>query len=315
MRPDEAAPEVAQHHREDSFARPSDTVRVTVPATSANLGPGYDAFGLALSRADEVEAEIVSSGLEVSAEGEGADTVATDESHLIVRAMRAAFAAMGAQPPGLRLHSRNRIPHGRGLGSSAAAIVAGIELARGLRVGGRRLLDDAGALALATELEGHPDNVAACLLGGLTVAWTADGRGQAVRVEPSGFVPVLFVATERSATEQARAALPATVPHIDAAFNSARAALLVVAMTGRPDLLLTATEDRLHQQYRAPGMPQTSGLVERLRDRGIAAVVSGAGSSVLALARDAGEVADGRELTPPGWECAELAVGDGVRYC
>jgi homoserine kinase len=233
---------------------------------------------------------------------------------LIVRSMRAAFAAIGDQPPGLRLHSRNRIPHGRGLGSSAAAIVAGVELARGLSVGGRDRLDDAAALALAGELEGHPDNVAACLLGGLTVAWTEDGRSQAVRVEPCGFVPVLFVATERSATEVARAALPATVPHADAAFNSARAALLVLAMTGRPDLLLIATQDRLHQHYRSQSMPETTRLVAALRALGIAAVVSGAGSSVLALARDEVEVASGRVLTPAGWECAALDIGAGASY-
>jgi homoserine kinase len=290
-------------------------VRVRVPATSANLGPGFDAFGLALSRTDEVRAEIIPSGLEVSAEGEGSAAIPTDEQHLIVRSMRAAFAAIGRQPPGLRLHSHNCIPHGRGLGSSAAAIVAGIQLARGLALDGRTQLDDGQALALASRIEGHPDNVAACLLGGLTVAWTAEGQGRAVRVEPSGFVPVLFIATEQSATHAARAALPPMVPHADAAFNSARAALLVIAMTGRPDLLMTATEDRLHQGYRAAGMPQTSALVAELRSHGIAAVVSGAGSSVLALARDDGEVALGSRVVPQGWECAQLAVADGASYC
>ena len=182
--------------------------------------------------------------------------------------MRAAFDRLGEQPAGLRLDCRNRIPHGRGLGSSAAAIVSGIGWPGRLTVDGRERLDEAGALALATELEGHPDNVAACLLGGLTVAWLA-GRG---RAGPSGsaglgVAPVLFIPDEQSATHAARAALPGTVPHADAAFNLSRAALLVLALTGRPDLLLTATEDRLHQRYRAAGMPASAALVDRLRAR------------------------------------------------
>jgi len=257
-------------------------VRVRVPATSANLGPGYDTFGLALSRFDEVSAEVTGSGLLI--EVDGPDEVALDESHLVVRSLRATLERLGGQPPGLRLHCRNEIPHGRGLGSSAAAIVAGVELARGLVVDGRQHLDDDTALALATELEGHPDNVAACLLGGFTIAWLSDGAGRAVRLEPEAIRPVVFVPGEASATHAALAALPATVPHADAAFNAARAALLVAGLTGRPDLLLTATEDRLHQHYRAAGMPASSGLVARLRSAGLAAVISGAGSSVLALA-------------------------------
>jgi homoserine kinase len=287
-------------------------VRVTVPATSANLGPGYDSFGLALGRYDQVTAEVVSAGLAIEVEGEGRDGVAMNESHLVVRAMRAAFGRLGGQPPGLTLRCRNEIPHGRGLGSSAAAIVSGVELARSLVTDGRRLLDDPAALALASELEGHPDNVAACLLGGATIAWTDAGIGCAARLEPSGFGPVLFIPTEQSATEAARAALPSTVPHADAAFNLSRAALLVVAMTGRPDLLLTATEDRLHQEYRASGMPDSHQLVTQLRSSRIAAVISGAGSSVLALTRP-DEVQAARKAAPTGWECVELRVAEGAR--
>ncbi|HEX2904599.1 MAG TPA: homoserine kinase, partial [Jatrophihabitans sp.] len=167
-------------------------VRVRVPATSANLGPGYDSFGLALNHYDEVTATVARSGLSIDVSG--ADEVPRDESHLVWRSMLATFDRLAVRPPGMRLRCVNRIPHGRGLGSSAAAIVSGIELARALVPGGRQRLDDAGALVLATELEGHPDNVAACLLGGFTLAWMdQDGRGRAVRLEPAGFTPVLFV--------------------------------------------------------------------------------------------------------------------------
>jgi homoserine kinase len=289
-------------------------VTVQVPATSANLGPGYDSFGLALGRYDEVTARVTDGGLTIAVAGEGADGVTRDESHLIVRAMRATFDRLGqGQPAGLDLDCTNQIPHGRGLGSSAAAIVSGIELARSLVVGGRELLDDAAALALASEIEGHPDNVAACLLGGATVAWTADGVGRATRLEPVGVRPVLFVPNEQSATEAARAALPASVPHADAAFNVSRAGLLVLALAGRPELLMTATEDRLHQDYRAAGMPGSHGLVSALRAAGVAAVISGAGSSVLALAASDGAVSVATAMNPVGWQVWELAVAEGAR--
>lgn len=286
-------------------------VRVRVPATSANLGPGYDTFGLALAHYDEVTAQVTAEGLGI--EVDGPDEVALDESHLVVRSMRACFDRLGEQPAGLRLSCVNRIPHGRGLGSSAAAIVSGIELARALTAGGRDRLDVAGALELATELEGHPDNVAACLLGGFTIAWLADGAGRAVRLQPVGVSPVLFIPQDRSATHEARAALPIQVPHADAAFNASRAALMVAALTGRPELLLTATEDRLHQDYRAAGMPDSAGLVGRLRSHGIAGVISGAGSSVLGLARSPEQIEHARALVPVGWAVETLAPADGVQ--
>lgn len=288
-------------------------VTVTVPATSANLGPGFDSFGLALGRFDQVHAQVQPTGLDVQVTGIGADTVPRDERHLLVRAARAAFDRLGGQPPGLSVHCRNQIPHGRGLGSSAAAIVAGIEIARGLVTDGPERLDDAAALALASELEGHPDNVAACLLGGLTIAWIADGRAQAVRVEPSGVRAVVFIPTTESATHAARAALPDTIPHADAAFNASRAALLVLALTGHPELLLTATEDRLHQSYRAAGMPDSASLTAALRDHGVPAVISGAGSTVLALVGTAAELSAAEALVPQGWEYVELPLSDGAR--
>jgi homoserine kinase len=261
-------------------------VRVRVPATSANLGPGFDAIGLALALHDEVEAEVTGSGLAVEVSGEGADTAAAGERHLVVRAMRAAFAAnAGGQPPGLALRCVNAIPQGRGLGSSAGAVVAGLLAARALaRIRSPESLPDDALLALAAKLEGHADNAAACLAGGLTVAWNPGAGPRAVRLEPlPAIVPVLCVPVESVPTTAARRALPPTVPHADAAANAGRAALLVTALTQAPDLLLDATQDVLHQPYRAPLMPATADLIGRLRSAGIAAVLSGAGPSVLAL--------------------------------
>jgi homoserine kinase len=259
-------------------------VRVRAPATSANLGPGFDALGLALALHDEVTAEVCPGPTRVAISGEGADTLPTDASHLVARAARAAFEALGVRPPDLALTCHNRIPQARGLGSSSAAIVAGVLAARALVDGGAEALDDAAALRLAAEIEGHPDNVAPCLLGGFTIAWTGPDGARAVSTRPAdGIEPVIFVRGRRGLTAAARAALPPTVPHADAALTVGRAALLVHALTRAPDLLYEATEDRLHQAYRAPGMPATAALVARLREAGVAAVVSGAGPSVLAL--------------------------------
>ena len=274
-----------------------DVVRVRVPATSANLGPGFDALGLALSLHDDVDAWVCESGLSIEISGESADLAGAGEDHLVVRAMRAAFAVTGGQPPGIGLRCVNRIPHGRGLGSSAAAIVAGILVAWALADPGPLAADGTGPrpadalLGLATELEGHPDNVAACLGGGLTIAWTADGQPRMFRLEPlSSIRPVVCVAPAPVRTEVARRLLPDLVPHRDAAANAGRSALLVAALTqlpaGPPEtsgVLLAATRDWLHQDYRAAAMPETSALVGRLREAGIPAVVSGAGPSVLAL--------------------------------
>ncbi|MEN3536145.1 homoserine kinase [Microbispora sp. ZYX-F-249] len=268
----------------------SQGVVVRVPATSANLGPGFDSLGLALDLYDEVEAEITESpGVRISVEGQGAGELDEGEGHLVVRTMRATFDRMGfAQPDGIALRCRNRIPHARGLGSSSAAICAGILAARALARGrGAGDLPDTEVFALATELEGHPDNVAPCLAGGLTIAWTdQSGVASMVKLTPHEDVrPVALIPDFRLSTEEARGLLPKEVPHSDAAANAGRAALLVAALTRRPepDLLLAATEDRLHQGYRAPAMPRTAELVRRLREAGVPAVVSGAGPTVLAL--------------------------------
>lgn len=240
-------------------------------------------------------------------DGEGASDVPRDERHLVVVALRAAFDRLGQQPAGLAVRCTNRIPHARGLGSSSAAIVAAIVAARALVPDGEQRLDDAACLRLADEIEGHPDNVAACLLGGLTLAWCDDGVPSAVRLDPHpDLAPVVLVPATRASTAEVRCLLPAVVDHRDAAHNAARAALLTRALTADPALLLPATVDRLHQDARAPAMPATAGLVARLRAEGVPAVVSGAGPSVLALV-----TRDGRATLPdpgPGWTVMPLDV-------
>jgi homoserine kinase len=258
--------------------------RVRVPATSANLGPGFDSFGLALQLYDDVVVRIAEAGLVVDVAGEGADEVRRDKKNLVVRAVQATFDVLGGQPRGLEIVCANRIPHGRGLGSSAAAIVAGVLAARELVLGGADRLPDDAMLRLAAELEGHPDNVAACLAGGFTMSWLDDSgiRSLPLAVHQS-VVPVAFVPETKSSTAKVRKLLPESVPHRDAATNAARAALLGQALTRRPDLLFVSTADALHQQYRAPAMPRSAALVGRLRAAGIPAVISGAGPTVLAL--------------------------------
>lgn len=258
--------------------------RVRVPATSANLGSAFDSAGLALSLHDDLVAVITDEpGVTVDISGEGADTLPRNHKHLVAKSMLAAFDAMGGRPRGFALVTANHIPHGRGLGSSAAAIVGGILLARALVLGGEQLLPDAEALALASELEGHPDNVAAALLGGFTIAWT-EGVGQAYSMRPlDEIAPVVCIPHAALATRKARSLLPEVVPHIDAAFNAARSALLVAGMTQDPSLLLVATDDKLHQQQRREAMPRSLDLVARLREAGIPAAISGAGPAVIAL--------------------------------
>ncbi len=262
-------------------------VTVQVPATSANLGPGFDCLGLALELADTLVGEVVADGLAVDVVGEGVDALPLDERHLVVRSMRACFDALGERPTGLRLRCTNRIPHSRGMGSSSAAIVGGLVLARALVEGGAERLDDAALLGLANDIEGHPDNVAPALLGGFVVAGQADGEVWAQQVPlVDGVTAVVAVPSEGVATEVARGLLPATVPHADAAADAGRAALLVAALSVAPHRLLRATEDFLHQQQREPAMPATLAVVRRLREDGIAAVVSGAGPTVLAFVPD-----------------------------
>lgn len=288
------------------------SVRIRVPATSANLGPGFDALALALGVHDVVVARITDSGLHVDVAGEGADTVRRDRRNLVVSAMRATFDELGGQPRGLEVVCANRIPHSRGLGSSAAAIVAGVSAARALVLGG---LPDADALALAARLEGHPDNVAACWLGGLTLAWSADGRADAVRlpVHPS-LAPVAFVPSTTVSTSKSRGLLPATVAVQDAAHTAGRAALMVHALAARLDLLPVAAQDRLHEPARLAAQPRGAALVDRLTELHIPAVLSGSGPTILALAAGPEQVERAAGAAGRGWAVHRLAVDlEGVQ--
>ena len=295
----------------EAFAGLSVTVRV--PATTANLGPGFDTLGLALSLYDELTVTVRDTpGATVEVIGVGEGEVPTDESNLVVRAIAYTFAACSQPLPGLHLVARNNIPHGRGLGSSGAAIVSGIMAAKGLLDG---IVDlDAGALlALATALEGHPDNVAPALFGGLTIAWTTDAGPQHKKlIVHRGVSPLIAVPESTMSTELARSLRPASVPHEDAIFNVSRSALLIAALIQSPELLLAATEDKLHQSYRAAAMPETESLILELRSHGLPAVVSGAGPSILVLCSDpaqrlvAAELIAARSGSP--WQSLLLAV-------
>jgi homoserine kinase len=282
-------------------------VRVRVPASSANLGPGFDAFGLALGLHDDVVVQVVDAGLTVDVAGEGAEKVRRDERHLVVVALRAAFDAMGGQPRGLHVVCANRVPHGRGLGSSAAAVVAGVHAARQLVLGG---LSDERALGVCAAVEGHPDNVAAALLGGCTLAMCGpEGAVAAVRLPvAAGLTTVAFVPRTTVSTAKSRSVLPASVPLVDAAFTAARAALLPLALAGRADLLLEATQDRLHQPARLAAQPRGGMLVALLRAAGHAAVLSGSGPSVLALCPTAATASAAAALAGRGWEALVLPV-------
>ena len=291
-------------------------VVVRVPATSANLGPAFDCAGLALTCHDVVEFTVTAGGLDVAMSGEGAHSLPTGEDHLVVRSFRAACDELGWAPPGLRVAAQNRIPQGRGMGSSAAAVVAGVVGAWSLARGTEGIDPDA-VLRLVTGIEGHPDNVAACLLGGAVLSWVDDGGARAHRLDVDPRIaPLVLVPAGTLSTHVARGLLPEYVPHADAAHNAGRAALLAAALTSAPELLLTATDDRLHQRQRGQAMPESIALVDTLRDRGLAAVVSGAGPSVLVLAdASTGDpLPTVRGATPEGWTVLPLDVdGAGAR--
>ena len=289
------------------------TIEVVVPASSANLGPGFDTFGLALSIYDLLTvSSFADDRLEIEVAGSGAEDIPRDASNLVVRSIAHVFADVGKPMPGLRIVAANGVPHGRGMGSSGAAVAAGVLAAKGL-LEGTVDLDDAAVLRLATELEGHPDNVAPALFGGLTIAWTGDaGPAYKKLLVHRGVAPLVFVPDFTMSTSLARSLQPLQVPREDAVFNVSRSALLVAALTQSPELLLDATADRLHQDYRGAAMPETLRLVQALRQEGFAAVVSGAGPSVLVLADGPGrrqiavEVADSVTETP--WLAHMLAV-------
>ncbi len=303
-------------------AAPS-TVAIEVPATSANLGPGFDCLGLALSLTDRIEARFVEgSAVTVEVVGEGAGRVPTDDTNLVARIVRTGLVAFDESGElaarGLSLRCENAVPQSRGLGSSAAAIVGGLAVAAHL-AGVADSVSDAEMIALATRLEGHPDNVAPGVLGGATIAWMQAtelgpvGRATRFAVHPD-IAPVLVIPSYEASTARARGALPASVPHADAAFNVGRSALLVHALSIDPALLLEATEDRLHQQQRRAVYPTSMGLVEHLRSLRIPAAVSGAGPAVIAFATDgdgAGLAARILDVVGDSTRVLALPVADG----
>ena len=269
-------------------------VVVEVPATTANLGPGFDTLGMALTIHDTLTATVVDTpGFRVDVHGVGEGEVPTDETNLIARSMAHAFASQKIPVPGVYLEAHNVIPHGRGLGSSGAAIVSGVMAAKGLLEG---IVEFSASelLALATDMEGHPDNIAPSLFGGLTIAWmTEDGPKPKKLSVHRGVSLVVAVPEDASmSTQLARSLQPETVPHQDAIFNLSRSALLIAALIQSPELLFEATEDRLHQNYRASAMKDTDELLQKLRSQGYPAVVSGAGPSVLVLCPDPGQRLD-----------------------
>ncbi|WP_028708619.1 homoserine kinase [Propionicicella superfundia] len=262
------------------------TAKVRMPATSANLGPGFDSLGIALDWTDEITVEVTESGFEVEVEGESADVVPTDESNLILNAVLRGLEELDASVPGLKLTAYNSIPHGRGLGSSAAAVVGGAlaawKLAHPVQEPDRRRLS-----LMAVDFEGHADNATACMYGGLTLAW-GQYENQAhvmLRVHPRLRV-MMFVPETPVSTARARSILPDRVPRADAIDNASRAALLVHAVQDDLGLLWAATADKLHQDYRAELMPESYTLMKSLRSEGYAATLSGAGPSVLVLGSD-----------------------------
>jgi homoserine kinase len=272
-------------------------MQVQVPASSANLGPGFDAFGLALAMHDRYVAQVLDDAiLDIDVTGEGADEVPRNEKNLLVKAMHKGFDFLGGRPKGLAIRALNVNPHGRGLGSSASAIVGGLVLARALVLNGEDHMSDIQLLSLATDMEGHPDNVSASLFGGATISWFEVEKHKSsahcihLNVDPR-IQAMAYIPSKALATSKARKMLPETIPFADAVRNTTNAAVMSHALTTRPDLLFVATEDFLHQSYRAEAMPESYALVQKLRGAGVAAFISGAGPTVLAL-----HTADQREV-------------------
>lgn len=295
--------------------------RAVVAASSANLGPGFDSLGLALSLYDEIIVETTDSGLVIEVEGQGAGQVPLTADHLVVRAIERGLAAAGLHAGGLNVQCRNAIPHSRGLGSSAAAVVGGLAVVNGIAVqvdSAELTIDE--LVQLSSEFEGHPDNAAAAVLGGAVVSWTEDGsdpaRYDAAHLQLHPAIRLFPAIPEtRSSTAATRGLLPEQVSHSDARFNLARSAMLVVALTQRPDLLLEATADRLHQTQRAPAMPASAEYLAMLRRSGVAAVLSGAGPAVIALTSGSDLPADVLEYgAANGFTVTEMSAGDGVRW-
>ena len=300
---------------------PGLTATAEVPASSATLGPGFDSMGLAISLYDEIVVETTESVLSVEVEGEGAGQVPLDGSHLVVRAIERGLSENGLSASGLTVRCRNNIPHSRGLGSSAAAVVGGLAVANGLAAQiDSSTMSTERLVQVSSEFEGHPDNAAAAVLGGAVVAWTEGHGGEAryaaasIRVHPDITV-FTAIPQERSSTAETRVLLPDQVAHTDARFNLSRAALLVVALTERPDLLMVATEDVLHQPQRAAAMPASAEYLAVLRRCGVSAVLSGAGPAVLALSTDPELPEEAVEYgRQNGFSVGRRSIGQGVTW-
>lgn len=290
-------------------------VVVRVPGSTANLGPGFDTLGMAVSIYDTVEVEVIASGLEVVIHGEGEDDLPRDSSHLVVKALYSGLAAADVTAPGLRLVCTNAIPQSRGLGSSAAAAVAGVLAANALA---GFPLDEERLVQLSSTFEGHPDNAGASVLGRAVVSWTeipVDGRSQPVYRAVSipvheGIRATALVPSFHASTQAVRRVLPSHVTHTDARFNVSRTAVMTVALQSHPELLWEGTRDRLHQPYRADVLPVTAEWVNRLRNRGYAAYLSGAGPTVMVLSTEAVEPSILAEARAAGLVVHELEVAD-----
>lgn len=300
---------------------PGLTATAVVAASSANLGPGFDSMGVAVGLYDEIVIETTESGLVVEVEGEGEGQVPLDESHLVVRAIERGLRETGISVPGMIVRCRNDIPHSRGLGSSAAAVVGGLAAVNGLAAQSDSTpMSSEQLVQVSSEFEGHPDNASAAVLGGAVVSWTeADAVRPRYAAAPIRLHPDinLFTAVPqvRSSTAETRVLLPDRIDHTDARFNLSRAALLVVALTERPDLLMAATEDVLHQPQRAPAMPASAEYLAVLRRCGVAAVLSGAGPAVLALSTESGLPVEALEYgRQNGFAVGRKSVGEGVKW-
>lgn len=281
-------------------------VRVVAPATSANLGPGFDAAGLALDWWDSLEVRPAAT-TSIRVGGEQAELLPVNQDNLVPRAMRRLARELGAALPAVHLDLVKGTPLGRGFGSSASAVALGLLAARallGLQV------SDATLLRLATELEGHPDNAAPCLGGGATLCWSEGGevRSRTLPVHPD-LVALALVARDPMSTAEARRLLPAQVPFAEAARTAGRAALLAPALAGDFDLLLPATDDLLHQPARLAAAPTSGRVLEVLRERGQAAFLSGAGPSLLLLCARSAWTGAGADAE----EALKIAGADGWR--
>lgn len=297
------------------------TATAVVSASSANLGPGFDSLGLALSLCDEIVVETTESGLEVIVEGEGADQVPLTRDHLVVRGVERGLQTAGVRAAGLVVRCRNAIPHSRGLGSSAAAVVGGLAAANGLVAQtDSPPLTQTQLIQLSSEFEGHPDNAAAAVLGGAVVSWVdCTGERPVYSAVPLRLHPDirLFCAVpeNRSLTAETRVLLPGRVSHEDARFNVSRSALLVVALTERPDLLMAATEDMLHQRQRGPAMPASAEYLRLMRRHSVAATLSGAGPSLIALTTEPELPAEVVQYgVAKGFTITAMTAGEGVRW-